>query len=86
MGFWICVFAVSQYTIRVFFSLQSNQQKFSISGKGIAKHCHFSFTEVTLIRKIHSFLIVHENGKVVYEVSFWYNANYSSYGVFATPA
>ena len=42
----------------------------SIFGKAFAKHCHFSLTEVTVIRKNYSFLIVDKRGKVVCEVHF----------------
>ena len=50
-------------------------------GKVIAKHCHFSLTEVTVI----SFLIINKAAKVVCEVSLWYKPNYRYLGVLATP-
>ena len=45
-------------------------------GKAIAKHFLFSVTEVTVIRKTHSFLLGNKIVKVVCKVSFWYKANY----------
>ena len=48
-------------------------------GKTIAKHCHLSLTEVTMIRT--KFLIVKKRAKAVFEVSFWYKANYWIFGV-----
>ena len=71
-----------------FFSFQGNQKKFdrkqafcSIFGKAIAKHCHFSLTEVTVIRKNHSSLIGNKRARVVCEALVQSNSlNFLSFG------
>ena len=64
-----------------FFSVYSEINRsrafFSIFAKAIAEHCHFSLTEVTVIRKNPQFFfIVNKRATVACEVSFWYKANY----------
>ena len=49
---------------------------YSIFGKTVSKGCHFSLTEVTVIIKIHSFLIANKRATVACLISFWYKANY----------
>ena len=67
----------STYDIRFFQStVKSVEIRLLLNfSNAIAGHCQFSLTEVTVIRKIHRFLIVNKRVKVVWEVSFWYKSD-----------
>ena len=60
----------------VYFEFNRNSMDIGLLCQAVAKYCHLSLTEVTLIRKFSSFVIVNKSAsqcKVMSEISVTYN-------------